>query len=904
MGDARKVSNLTQSDAILRFASFDSVISYNIFLELNKGENFSGIVMASFKIKDTANIFFDFCGDKITKLKVNGKQIDLSDEAAYNQIVKDGHVFPPVDNLRTDVPNIVIFHFDNRYYTDGNGLHTYTDVDGKQYIYTQGEPYWINRILPIADQPDIKGKFSLSAILPEDWLLVTSVEASRKEPWATCNTPPNGLFGNEVFGTYRDKTYQGVYNFVQFPESAILPSYLFSFVAGPYSKIELPAEKRYRNIPMSIYCRESMHQFVEPQAHNFFEFHKKGIEYYEKAFGMDFMFQKSDIIVCPEYTIGAMENPGAITYSERLFPRGPNTLAQLSRRGRIGMHELAHMWFGDAVAIKWWNETWLKESFADFMAYQCAEDTAHLMDFQTDNSLMNFLLRKCWGYEEDFQSTSHPIAATIDSTQGADGVFDGISYSKGAAALQQLIFLIGTENFHKTMKVYFQKYAWGNTELKDLMAVFQEQLGDLASQHPALDIKKWSDDWLGTAGTNTIRLDWTKGQSKGVFTQGVANANFPTLRYHKIKVAFFDENSAVIRSQDYFINNEATTEVDLGDTSGVTAILPNYQDLDFILVILDEVSRTFLTENINKITHDLTRTIIQKSFFDMVRNQTITANEFLDITVNVITPELSNEGFNATFTLLGEIMGYYALDADRYAYSEKIFDKLLHVCQSITDKKSDKYSVVVSQLLNRATTDKQKDVLHNIYKSFRLGFSNLTLGIDAQWGIVSVLLGSGTISQEEKNRLFDELDALDKTDTKIQYKLIIESKNARGQERKAIWQSCTQENLGFSFHHLQYKLTGLNCPSVPAEERAETIAEYAANIAELINKRSRSVGKSFLAYFIPKHDDLETFVVSLRAAVATLKPEDKFALKAITQLLENVELYNKSRALLRKKQSA
>jgi aminopeptidase N len=480
---------------------------------------------------------------------------------------------------------------------------------------------------------------------------------------------------------------------------------LFSFVAGPYSKITLPEASRYNNIPMDIYCRESMFQFVEPEAHNFFEFHKRGIEYYEKSFGMAFMFEKSDIIVCPEYTIGAMENPGAITYSERLLPRGPNTVAELSRRGRVGMHELAHMWFGDAVSIKWWNDTWLKESFADYVSYQCAHDTRSIMGFETDNSMCNFLLRKCWGYEEDFQSTSHPIAAQITSTQGADGVFDGISYSKGAAVLKQLVFLIGEPNFHKAMKIYFERYAWGNTELKDLMDVFQESLGDLAKEHPALDIVRWNNDWLGTAGSNTIGLKWNKGESKGVFTQGVANANFPTLRYHKIKVAFFDEKAKVIRTEDYFVNNVESTEVDLGDTTGVSAILPNYEDHDFVIVNLDEVSRNFFGENINEIDDDLTRTIIQKSFFDMVRNQTITANEFMDLSVKVLTPKLGNEGLNATFYLLGEIIGHYALDADRAAYSAKIFDKLLEIVQ-VTCKKSDKYNVVTSQLISFASTDK------------------------------------------------------------------------------------------------------------------------------------------------------------------------------------------------------
>lgn len=217
MEDPRKPSDLTQEQSILRFASFDSVVDYNIFLELNKGESYNGIVMASFKLKKTDNVFFDFCGDKLTKLKINGQLVDLSEEAVYNEIIKGCHVRLPVANLRTDVPNIVIIYFENRYFTDGNGLHSYTDVDGKQYIYTQSEPYWVNRVLPVVDQPDIKGRFTLSAITPEDWVLVTSVYASRVEPWAHSNTPPNGLFGNEVFGTYKNKTLQGNYNFHQFP---------------------------------------------------------------------------------------------------------------------------------------------------------------------------------------------------------------------------------------------------------------------------------------------------------------------------------------------------------------------------------------------------------------------------------------------------------------------------------------------------------------------------------------------------------------------------------------------------------------------------------------------------------------------------------------------------------------
>lgn len=228
-------------------------------------------------------------------------------------------------------------------------------------------------------------------------------------------------------------------------------------------------------------------------------------------------------------------------------------------------------------------------------------------------------------------------------------------------------------------------------------------------------------------------MKWTAGESKATFVQGVANANFPTLRYHKVRVAFFNEKTEVIRTEDFYINNTAETEIDLGDLTGVTAILPNYEDHDFVLVILDAVSRDFLRTNINLITDDLTKAIIEKSFFDMVRNQTITANEFLELAVSVLTPELSNEGISAIFSFIREILGYYALDADRSNYSAQIFDKLLIMAQSTEDKTSDKYNVIVNQLLTSAATDAQIDTIYTIYKAFRLGFSNVSLGINNQW---------------------------------------------------------------------------------------------------------------------------------------------------------------------------
>lgn len=898
MAENRKTSVLTKERSIARANSIKKgSIEYKIFLNLNKGDSFRGIVFVSFDIIDDQNIFLDFCGDKVDQLFINGDEQDLtSSEEAYESFHREGHIFIPQDTLRGDNQNTIEIHFSNRYYRDGNGLHSYVDVDGEQYVYIQSEPYWGNRVLPYFDQPDLKARFVFHALIPEDWKLVTSVIANSVQKWSECNNPSNGLFRNSIFREFKEAPLQGEYSYWRFPQSAILPTYLFSFAAGPFWSLDLEESKRFKNLPMTLYCRKTMVEFVEPQSHNVFEYNKRGVEYYEQTFGMDYMFTKLDTIVCPEYTIGAMEYPAAVTYSERLFPRGENSIEDITARGSTIMHELAHMWFGNAVSVQWWNETWLKESFADFCCYICAQDTAHLMGFETSPAMNRFLCRKCWGYEEDFQCTSHPIAAQIESTQEADGVFDGISYSKGAAVLKQLVFLIGFENFKKAMKVYFERFAWKNTELKDLLEVYQETLGDLAEQHPALDVIQWGKDWLETPGTNTLSLEWSPESTQGIITQTAARDMFPTLRYHKIRIGLFDQNAEVIRTVDVYINNTEKTEVELGDLSNVSAILLNYEDHDFAIIQIDSRSSEFFKQNYAKITDELTRTIIFKSYYDMVRSQAIPGSEICELTVAALVPSITNYSLNTIFLMVDPIMTNYMRQEERNHYCHLIFQKLLEINRTVEDKESDKATVIFEQLIGHSFHNDDIMQLYHFYMAFRNGMIKTKIGINTQWRLVSVIQNSTEIPQEERQRIFDELYAEDKTDTKIQYKIIIESKNSRGEQRLDIMRECLEEHLKFSFHHLQYRLMGLNSAGVPEAERAAVFKLYGQNIKELINNRSRSIGKSFIRCFSPRLDDLSEFYGHIVEASES-SDIDQFTRKKMMQLRDDIELIQKSRAV-------
>jgi len=223
---------------------------------------------------------------------------------------------------------------------------------------------------------------------------------------------------------------------------------------------------------MAIYCRKSLLEYAQNEAHNIFEFNKRGVEYYEKTFNLEYTFGKLDTIFCPDFTVGAMEYPGAVTYTERLLPREKNTTYMVSVRGSVILHELAHMWFGNAVTMEWWDGLWLNESFADFVCYMAWDAITPKFDFPVYSAWLEFMKRKGWGYKEDQEKTTHKICGCVPDTDSADSIFDGITYSKGAASLRHLVALVGEEVFCKAMGEYFNNYKWGNTTLENLLDIY------------------------------------------------------------------------------------------------------------------------------------------------------------------------------------------------------------------------------------------------------------------------------------------------------------------------------------------------------------------------------------------------------------------------------------------------
>ncbi|MBI5803308.1 aminopeptidase N, partial [Candidatus Pacearchaeota archaeon] len=468
-------------------------VKYDLFLKFEpKAESYSGVCKISFLLKKKMDeIVFDSISN-VAKVLVNGKQVKFE---------KDDFSIKINEGLLEGKENVVEVYYEANYDHSGSGMHHFTDPeDGNEYLYTHFEPYDSHKVFPCFDQPDLKATLNLRIEIPTGWIAVSNENPS----------DANGtIINNER-------------KIVTFNETKKLSTYLFEIAAGNYDLFE----DSYKNMKMKIYFRKSMKKYV--QYKEIFKITKQGLDFYEKFFDYKYPFAKYDQIFVPEFNFGAMEQPGAVTFSEHFIVRRSMTRTERAELATVITHEMAHMWFGDLVTMKWWDDLWLNESFADLMGYFTLVKATEFKD-----AWENFYARKSWAYVQDQYITTHPIVADAKDTDIAFSNFDGISYAKGASVLKQLMFYIGRENFRKGIVEYFKKYQWENTELKDFLECMEKSSG--------MNLKEWFKSWIETTGVNSItpEIFFNDGKiSSFKIIQNPSKSN-GILRQHKTKVGLF-----------------------------------------------------------------------------------------------------------------------------------------------------------------------------------------------------------------------------------------------------------------------------------------------------------------------------------------------------------------------------
>jgi len=625
--------NLTRDEAAAR-ASILRVDSYDVRLDLTTGpENFHTVTTVRFSCSEEgADSFIDLIADSVERVTLNGVDLDPAEVFADSRIALPG--LAAVNELTVDATG--------RYTNTGEGLHRFVDpVDNEVYLYTQFEVPDSRRMYAVFEQPDLKASFSFTVTAPAHWKVISNSPTPEPQPAGVADGVERATWS--------------------FEPTQRISSYITALIAGPYDEVRDEVQTRKGVVPLGVFCRKSLTQYLD--ADNIFDCTKKGFAFFEEEFDQPYPFEKYDQIFTPEYNMGAMENAGAVTFVEVYVFRSKVSEAKIERRALTILHELAHMWFGNLVTMKWWDDLWLNESFAEWASTTCqAEATEWTSAWTTFGTA-----EKAWAYTQDQLSSTHPIAADMRHLEDVEVNFDGITYAKGASVLKQLVAYVGREPFVAALREYFKKHAWGNTTLADLLGELEKSSGR--------ELTEWSKLWLETAGVNTLRpvfeVDGEGRYSSFAITQS-ATAEHPTLRPHRIGIGRYAVRSTTGAEGDV-LERVGYDEVDIaGDRTDIVELvgqeqpdllLLNDDDLAYGKIRLDERSLATALSLPRGFTDSLPRSLVLGATWDMTRDAEMPARDFVRFVLESLPGETDS-------TLLRVLLGQASTAARLYTAPE------------------------------------------------------------------------------------------------------------------------------------------------------------------------------------------------------------------------------------------
>ena len=753
-------TNIKQVEAAER-STIVKTESYRIDLDLTTGaENFRVKTTVKFAgLKPGATTYIDCVGSKVISAKLNGVDFDpkFDGETIYLPAIA--------------AENILEIEHDGVYSNSGEGLHRFVDpADNEVYLYTQFETGDARRMYACFDQPDQKATFTISTITPKHWEVISN------------------------YGIESTKDVDIDRKFIQFAQSQVISTYVTAIVAGAYMSVH-DEYKGEKTIPLGIYARKSFFKYVD--AENIFEVTKQGFAYFEKTFGLAYPFGKYDQIAVAEYNWGAMENVGCVTFHEDvLIFRSKVTERNYVSRATTIHHEMAHMWFGDLVTMKWWEDLWLNESFAEWASYQSVSESTKYTEAWTEfNSL-----RKNWAYRVDQLTTTHPIATEMEDLDAVRTNFDGISYAKGASVLQQLVAHVGRDNFIKGLRLYFAKHAYGNTTLKDLIDQLEAASGR--------DLTPWVSTWLRTAGVNTLRpviaVDGDSYKSISIKQEAPSMpVGSKELRPHRLHVGLFD-------IQGEKLSRRTSVELDIaGALTEVTAlagqkvadlVLINDKDQTYAKLRFDDRSIATMKSHLGKLDDSLARGLIWASLWDSCRDGELSTSDYITIALNALKTESDISIVSATYLQFETAIWAYANPSHRDALRTQVADATAASLATATPG-SDHQMQFARAFANNAITPAHFAKLKEILNGSENG---LIIDADIRWyificGVKRGVFGPAEIAAES---------AKDNTAHGKQYTAYAHAAIPTKEAKVAAFTSVTTDNLSNTIH--SYMCRGFN----------------------------------------------------------------------------------------------
>jgi aminopeptidase N len=616
------VRNLTQVEAAERARLLD-VTGYDITLDLTDGtggpgeQTFRSTTVIRFRAAEPGvATFIEVAAERILSAALNGTPVDTSAWSAERGLV--------LTDLAAE--NDLVIDAEFRYSASGQGLHRSVDpVDKEVYLYSQFETADAQRVFACFDQPDLKSVYTWHVTVPGHWRVISNVPVAREEP-----------------ADAGAKT-------VHFDPSPRMSTYVTAMCAGPYHE----ARDSHDGIELGVYCRRSMARHLD--ADDLFLITKQGFDFFHRQFGVRYPLPKYDQLWVPEFNAGAMENFGCIVHAEQhyLF-RSQVTDFEYEQRANTILHELAHMWFGDLVTMRWWNDLWLNESFAEWASHWCNTHATRFTDAWT-----TFLsVRKNWGYRQDQLSSTHPVYCEMPDVDAVEVNFDGITYAKGASVIKQLVAYVGQGPFLAGLRAYFDKHAWDNATFDDLLSELEAASGR--------ELRKFAAQWLETAQVNTLRPEVETapdGRYASVTVRQEAPAEHPVLRTHRIGIGLYDlVDGRLVRREriEVDVAGERTEIPQLAGAVAADVLLLNDDDLSYAKLRLDERSLATVVGHLSGFESSLARALCWAAAWDMIRDAEMSARDYVALALAGLPAEGDINLVTATLRQVAGTLSFYA----------------------------------------------------------------------------------------------------------------------------------------------------------------------------------------------------------------------------------------------------
>ncbi len=705
-------TNLHRDEAAAR-AELLEIESYTIDLDLTTGAStFASTTTIEFTAREPgAATFVDLVGATVHDITLNGRSLDPVSVYADSRIQLD----------RLAAENTLVVRADCAYSRTGEGLHRFVDpADDRVYLYSQFEVPDARRVYATFEQPDLKSSFTFNVTAPEHWKVVSNAPTPEPEPLGD---------GKALWN---------------FPPTERMSTYITALVAGEYHEVIDSYSGKFGEISLGHYCRQSLKQHLDVE--ELLEVTRQGFDYFETAFDYPYPFGKYDQLYVPEYNMGAMENAGCVTFRDEYLPRSRQVHAFYEQRANTILHEMAHMWFGDLVTMRWWDDLWLNESFAEWASHH-----AMVVGSKYTEAWTGFTnARKNWAYRQDQLPSTHPIAADNYDLEAVEVNFDGITYAKGASTLKQLVAWVGLDPFMEGLRAYFKTHAFGNSEFSDLLSALEKASGR--------ELDSWAKEWLQTAGVNTLspvfEVDDAGCFSSFVVAQSAA-PEFPTIRRHRIGIGLYDvvDGRLSLRHRvEVDIDGESTTIDELVGHAQPDLVLLNDGDLTYAKIRLDERSLKTVIENIDKVEDSLARALLWGATWDMTRDAETRATDFVALVLRGIGTETDLTAVSRLPVYARTAVHYFAAPEHRDEL-KATWERGLRDLLEAAEPKSDHQLAFMRAYSSAAHSDEGLDFIESLLDG-SVTVPGLEVDTDLRW---TLLTGLSVNGRADAARIQEEL---------------------------------------------------------------------------------------------------------------------------------------------------